>query len=72
MCSSDLAEASEDELRALLTLLAAGTNDKKIASILGISERTLLRRINALSTQLQARSRFHCGWLAARRFGSEG
>ena len=66
------AEASEGELRALLTLLAAGTNDKKIASILGISERTLLRRINALSSQLQARSRFHCGWLAAHRFGSEG
>lgn len=64
------AEAGEAELRALLTLLAAGTNDKKIASILGISERTLLRRINALSAELQARSRFHCGWLAARRFGT--
>lgn len=56
------------ELHALVTLLAAGVNDKGIAGTLNISERTLLRRIQALSTQLQARSRFQCGWLAAKHF----
>ena len=60
----------DKDLHALVTLLAAGTNDKQIAGILGISERTLLRRIHALSTQLNARSRFQCGWLAARHFSA--
>lgn len=62
-------DPDEAELRTLVTLLASGANDKKIASVLGISERTLLRRINVLSTQLQARSRFQCGWQAARQWG---
>ncbi|MCO5979000.1 hypothetical protein [Ideonella oryzae] len=60
----------DKDLHALVTLLAAGTNDKQIAGILGMSERTLLRRIHALSTQLNARSRFQCGWLAARHFSA--
>lgn len=63
-------EAADEELQALVMLMAAGSNDKSIADVLGISERTLLRRITALSNRLQARSRFQCGWLAARRWDS--
>ena len=62
-------EAVEEELHALVMLMAAGSNDKTIADVLGISERTLLRRITALSSRLHARSRFQCGWLAAREWG---
>lgn len=62
----------DDELHALVTLMAAGSNDKTIADLLGISERTLLRRISALSSRLHARSRFQCGWLAARQWGPRG
>ena len=40
------------------------------ATSLGDTERTLLRRIHTLSTQLNARSRFQCGWLAARHFSA--
>ena len=59
---------SEAALRELVTVLAAGTNDKSAAHLLGISDRTLQRRIGLLSTRLRARSRFQCGWLAARQF----
>ncbi|MBK1711903.1 hypothetical protein CKO43_03800 [Rubrivivax gelatinosus] len=65
------ADGVDKDLHALVTLLAAGTNDKNMAAILGISERTLLRRIQALSRQLDARSRFQCGWLAARHFSEQ-
>ncbi|WP_148289722.1 hypothetical protein [Ideonella sp. B508-1] len=68
--ASGAADPVDKDLHALVTLLAAGTNDKQMAGILGISERTLLRRIHALSTQLNARSRFQCGWLAARHFSA--
>lgn len=64
-------EAGDKSLHALVTLLASGANDKTIAGVLEISERTLLRRIHALSDQLQARSRFQCGWLAAGRFSRD-
>ncbi|MBI5269907.1 MAG: hypothetical protein HY856_09550 [Burkholderiales bacterium] len=61
-------DAAEEELHALVMLMAAGANDKSIADVLGISERTLLRRITALGTRLHARSRVQCGWLAARQW----
>lgn len=64
-------DPGDAELRTLVTLLASGANDKKIASVLGISERTLLRRISVLSAQLQARSRFQCGWQAAKTWGGQ-
>ena len=63
-------EAADEDMQALVMLMAAGSNDKSMADVLGISERTLLRRITALSNRLQARSRFQCGWLAARRWDS--
>lgn len=66
------ADVPDKDQHMLVTLLAAGTNDKNIAAILGISERTLLRRIHALSSRFGARSRFQCGWLASRHFSALG
>lgn len=65
------AEADADAealLQELVTVLAAGANDKTAAHVLGISERTLQRRIALLTTRLRAKSRFQAGWLAARAF----
>jgi len=57
------------EAREILRLMAAGLNDKAIAHELGISMRTLNRRISELMTQLNARSRFQIGWIASRLLG---
>jgi predicted DNA-binding transcriptional regulator len=51
----------------LVAMLAAGLNDKSIADQLGISARTLDRRIETLLSGLDARTRFQAGWQAARR-----
>ena len=56
-----------DGIDVLIPLLAAGFNDKAIAHELGISMRTLLRRIAELLTTFEARTRFQAGWLAALR-----
>lgn len=53
------------QLQAMIPLLAAGANDKTVAERLGISERTLMRRVDTLYQTLNARSRFQAGWLAA-------
>ncbi|TDV43575.1 helix-turn-helix domain-containing protein [Actinophytocola oryzae] len=50
----------------LLTLLAAGAKDETIARQLGISPRTVTRRVSELLDQLGARTRFHAGVMAAR------
>lgn len=50
---------------ALLPLLAAGLNDKLIASELGISAATLSRRISELMRIHGAKTRFQLGWSAA-------
>ncbi len=61
------------QLEPLVPLLASGANDKLIAERLGMSERTLMRRIDALYRALDARSRFQAGWLAAMRtYGLRG
>ncbi len=65
------ASPSAGGVDALLPLLAAGLNDKAIAHELGISVRTLIRRIADLLGTLDARTRFQAGWLAARRMHSE-
>ncbi|HET7306808.1 MAG TPA: helix-turn-helix domain-containing protein [Gammaproteobacteria bacterium] len=52
---------------ALVSLMAAGLNDKAIAYQLGISIRTLERRVVELMGGLNARTRFQMGWLAALR-----
>jgi sugar-specific transcriptional regulator TrmB len=51
----------------LASLLAAGMNDKSIAQELGISARTLERRVLELLKHLGARTRFQAGWQAALR-----
>jgi DNA-binding NarL/FixJ family response regulator len=52
--------------RNLLTLLAAGAKDETIARQLGVSPRTVTRRVGELLDQLGARTRFHAGVLAER------
>ncbi|MGW2696782.1 helix-turn-helix domain-containing protein [Streptomyces sp. NPDC001296] len=59
----DLGEAE----RALLHLLHAGLKDETIARQLGLSERTLRRRITDLTVRLGATSRFQAGAQAVRR-----
>jgi hypothetical protein len=56
--------------RELLTLLAAGLTDESIARQLGVSIRTVQRRVRALMDVVDARTRFqaglqvaHAGWL---------
>jgi sugar-specific transcriptional regulator TrmB len=51
----------------LVSLLAAGMNDKSIAQEFGISARTLERRILELLKALDSRTRFQAGWQAAHR-----
>lgn len=65
--ASPAAAAPGGGIDPLVALLAAGANDKTVADRLGISERTLMRRIDAMYRRLGARSRFHAGWLAAMR-----
>jgi sugar-specific transcriptional regulator TrmB len=55
------------ELEQLVPLLVAGVNDKSIAHKLGISERTVARRVVELLEFLGARTRLQAGWLAAQR-----
>jgi hypothetical protein len=50
----------------LIPLLAAGLTDKAAAHQLGISHRTLQRRIKALMNTLDAHSRFQAGYQAGR------
>jgi DNA-binding CsgD family transcriptional regulator len=61
------AEPRLDLRRFLLEQLAAGAHDEQIARKLGISLRTVRRRVSALMTELGADSRFQAGVEAARR-----
>lgn len=51
----------------VLTLLIAGMTDDAIARQLGVSSRTVQRRVRELCDSLGARTRFHAGLLAAER-----
>lgn len=53
--------------RQVVTLLAGGAADVSIARQLGISQRTVERRVRTLMTMLGAGTRFQAGALAARR-----
>ncbi|MHB8718350.1 MAG: helix-turn-helix transcriptional regulator [Candidatus Dormibacteria bacterium] len=57
---------SEDD-RMLLALVAAGLKDEVVAARLGITERTVARRLRVLFTRLGATTRFQAGLQAARR-----
>jgi predicted transcriptional regulator len=51
----------------VLALLAAGMKDEAIARQLGLSPRTVQRRVQVLCERLGATTRFHAGFLAARQ-----
>jgi len=55
----------EDVAEQIIPLLAAGLNDKAIASEAGISGTTLNRRIVELMKRFDTRTRFQLGWRAA-------
>lgn len=59
--------ATSDDATDLVRLLAAGLSDKVIARELGVSVRTLERRVAALMEAWDARTRFQLGWQAAIR-----
>lgn len=61
-----------EDARELLSLMASGLNDKTIAHELGLSMRTLSRRISQLMEDLDARTRFQAGWLSAVRYANAG
>ncbi|KQW47997.1 DNA-binding protein [Nocardioides sp. Root1257] len=63
----DAAEPRLDLRQFLLEQLAAGAHDEQIARKLGISLRTVRRRVSALMTELGADSRFQAGVEAGRR-----
>jgi DNA-binding CsgD family transcriptional regulator len=63
----DRGEPLLDLRRFLLEQLGAGAHDEQIARKLGISLRTVRRRVSALMTELGADSRFQAGVEAARR-----
>ena len=53
--------------RELLTLLAAGMKDREIACTMGVTERTVGRRVTELMERLDAVTRFRAGVRAAHR-----
>lgn len=56
-----------DETRALLSLLVAGVSDKAIATRLGMSVRTVQRRISEVMTLTHAQTRMQLAWQISRR-----
>ncbi|MEV5966935.1 LuxR C-terminal-related transcriptional regulator [Kribbella sp. NPDC051952] len=59
--------ATADPVKTLINLLASGMKDEAIARQLGVSGRTLRRRISQVQEELGATSRFQAGLQAARR-----
>lgn len=63
----DADAAHTDDARQLLTYLSGGLTDESIARELGVSERTVARRIARLQEVLGAQTRFQLGVQASRR-----
>ena len=59
------AQPTEDEL-ALLRLLSRGLTDEVVAQKLGLTGRTLRRRLRSAMDKLDASSRFEAGFKLAR------
>ncbi|MDQ3991353.1 MAG: transcriptional regulator TrmB [Actinomycetota bacterium] len=55
----------------LMMLLRSGLKDQAIARQLGVSHRTILRRVSRVMETLGATTRFQAGWLAARAEGRD-
>jgi sugar-specific transcriptional regulator TrmB len=64
---SDQAASGRQASASLLSLLTSGLNDKAIELELGMSHRTLARRISELMKEFGATTRCQLGWLAAQR-----
>jgi sugar-specific transcriptional regulator TrmB len=64
----EIAPTLPEESKELVFLMAAGMNDKSIASEMDISMRTLQRYTAELMQAMEVRTRFQLGWLAALRF----
>ncbi|MPY79890.1 MAG: hypothetical protein GEV04_15795 [Actinophytocola sp.] len=62
------ANSASADVAHLVPLLAAGCKDETIARQLGVSTRTLDRRVRVLMDELGAVTRFQAGWLAAGRY----
>jgi sugar-specific transcriptional regulator TrmB len=56
-----------EEAEKLMSLLAAGLSDKRIASQTGVSSATLTRRMSGIMKAFHAQTRFQLGWLAHKR-----
>lgn len=54
------------QMQELVSLMAAGLNDKSIYMESGVSRRTHQTRVSELMQALNARTRFHAGWRAAK------
>lgn len=63
----DTGDARPDLRRLLLIALASGSNDEQIARTLGMSLRTVRRRIHTLMSDLGVDTRFAAGVEAVRR-----
>src|SRR5699024_2651372 len=61
-----------DDRLDLISLLAAGLNDKTIFMQQGISRRTHQKHVAELMQALNARTRFQAGWLAALKLQAAG
>jgi DNA-binding CsgD family transcriptional regulator len=61
------ATTADDSNHQLVVLLAEGAKDEQMARALGLSLRTVRRRVAALQNELGARSRFQAGVEAVRR-----
>jgi sugar-specific transcriptional regulator TrmB len=56
---------ADNQVDALIAVLSAGVKDKALAYQLGISDRTLERRIAEMMKRVNAHTRFQAGWNAA-------
>ncbi|WP_374700260.1 LuxR C-terminal-related transcriptional regulator [Arthrobacter sp. JCM 19049] len=56
----------EDDEVQILRLLAAGQKDESVARVLGVSVRTIQRKIQSMQRSFGAASRFQLGAISAR------
>jgi len=64
---SPSAGSLDDQDRAVLSLLVAGLTDDAVGARLGMSRRTIARRVQRLMTETGAHSRLQLGWWARER-----
>ena len=66
-CEAETTDAPGEQDRKLLAMLAAGMKDRATARALGVTERTVTRRITLLMQHLGAQTRFQAALQAAKR-----